>query len=209
MEKFAPTRINLLSLNAQFLTLKNGAKLLRTKRESLMKDFFGLVNNCLELRSRLNSQIKEAAQKLHFARAFLGDTIRSTAYASKRNISIDIKVKNVWGINIPEIEEQALVRNMDARDMSPIGETLLTIETIKSFEKTADAIVAIASSEIKLKRIGEEIKTDTRRINAIEDILMPSILHNIKNIKRILEEREREDIYRLKKHKKKSLRRDS
>ena len=64
-----------------------------------------------------------------------------------------------------------------------------------------DAVVTIASSEIRLKRVGEEIKVDTRRINALEEILTPSMQNGIKTIERVLEEREREDIYRLKRFK--------
>ena len=124
------------------------------------------------------------------------------AYASKRDVSIDIRVKNIWGINIPEIDKKALVRSMDARDMSPVGEGALSMETAKDFEKAVDAVVAMASSEIRLKRLGEEIKADTRRINALEELVMPSIRYNIKAIERVLEEREREDIYRLKRFKK-------
>jgi len=201
MEKFSPARINLLFLNTQLSVLKSGVKLLRSKREALMKDFFKCVGECLELRSKLNSQIRDATYKLHLAKAFLGDTIYSTAYASKRDVSIDIKVKNIWGINIPEIEEKPFVRNMDAREISPIGEGVLATDTAKDFEKAVDSTVSIASKEIKLKRVGEEIRTDTRRINALEEIVMPSIRNGIKTIERVLEEREREDIYRLKRYK--------
>ncbi|MEK7825972.1 MAG: V-type ATP synthase subunit D [Nitrospirota bacterium] len=201
MEKFSPTRINLLLLNTQLSVLKSGARFLRSKREALMKDFFRRIGECLELRSKLNSQLMDATYKLHLARAFLGDTIFSTAYASKRNISLDIKIKNVWGINIPDIEQKTFVRSIDARDISPIGEGTLATDTAKNFEKAVDAIVSIASSEIRLKRVGEEIRADTRRINALEELVMPSIQRNMNAIKNVLEEREREDIYRLKRFK--------
>ncbi|MBI5328367.1 MAG: V-type ATP synthase subunit D [Deltaproteobacteria bacterium] len=201
MEKFSPTRINLLFLNTQLSVSKSGAKLLRSKRDALMKDFFRCVGECLELRAKLNSQTRDATYSLHLARAFFGDTIYSATYASKRDVSIDIKVKNIWGINIPEIEQKAFVRNMDARDISPIGEGSLIIETARGFEKVIEAICEIASSEIRLKRVGEEIKADMRRINALEEIIMPSIQHGMKSIERVLEEREREDIYRLKRYK--------
>ncbi|MBI3755628.1 MAG: V-type ATP synthase subunit D [Deltaproteobacteria bacterium] len=201
MEKFSSTRINLLFLNTRLLVLKSGAKLLRSKREALMKDFFRCVGECLELRTKLNSQIRDAAYGLHLARAFLGDALYSTAYASKRDISLDIKVKNIWGINVPSIEQKAFVRTMDARDISPVGEGTLAIEAAKGFEKVMDAVVTIASCEIRLKRVGEEIRADTRKINALEEILVPSIKNGIKTIERALEEREREDIYRLKRYK--------
>lgn len=202
MERLSATRINLLHLKEELQILKDGDRLLRSKREALMKDFFRCAGECVEVRSRLNSQLREAVYKLHIAKAFAGDTIYSAAYASKRDISIDVRVKNVWGLNIPEIEKKAFVRNIDARDMSPIGEGGIVIETVRDFEKVIDNIVSAASSEIRLKRIGEEIKTDTRRINALEEIAMPSIQYSMKTIAGVLEEREREDIYRLKRYKK-------
>ena len=202
MEKFSSTRINLLFLKAHLQILQNGAGLLRSKREALMKDFFRYVEECLQLRAILNSNLRNAARNLQLVRAFSGDALYSMAYASKRDVSIDIRVKNIWGINIPEIDKKALVRSMDARDMSPVGEGALSMETAKDFEKAVDAVVAMASSEIRLKRLGEEIKADTRRINALEELVMPSIRYNIKAIERVLEEREREDIYRLKRFKK-------
>lgn len=202
MEKSAPTRINLLSLKTQLQIAVNGAKLLRGKRDALMRDFFRLAGECLDLRSRLSLEIRDATYKLHLAKAFLGDTIHSTAYALKRDVDLAIKVKNIWGINIPEIEEKRFSRKLEARDMSPIGEGTLTIDAAKGFEKAADTIVSVASSEIRLSRIGEEIKADTRKINALEEILIPSIRQGIERIERVLEEREREDIFRLKRYKK-------
>lgn len=201
MERFAAARINLLRLKNEVVTLKNGVRLLRSRREALMKDFFRCAGECLELRAKINSQLREAAYKLHIARAFLGDAIYPAAYALKRDISVDVRIKNVWGVNIPEIEEKAFVRNIEAMEFSPIGEGTLAIEAARDFEKVVDSIVSAASREIRLKRIGEEIKTDTRRINAHEEILIPYMQYNIKRIKGILEEREREDIYRLKRYK--------
>lgn len=203
MEKLSPTRINLLSLNSQLQVLSSGARLLKSKREALMKDFFKCMGECLDLRGKLNSQLKNATYELHLARAFLGDALYSTAYASKRDVSLDVKVKNIWGINVPAIEQKAFVRATDARDISPAGEGTLATQAAKGFERVLDAVVAIASCEIRLKRVGEEIRADTRKINALEEVLMPSIKNGIKAIERVLEEREREDIYRLKRYKRK------
>lgn len=205
MERFAATRINFLLLKTQIQIARNGVKLLRSKRDALMKDFFRVVGECLNLRSKLNQEVRDATYALHLAKAFLGDAICSTAYASKRDVSLNITVKNIWGINIPEIEKKTFVRSLEVRGISPVGEGWLAIETSKSYEKVIDAIVGVASSEIRLKRVGEEIKIDTRRINALEEIIIPALLYSIKNIERVLEEREREDIYRLKRYKKKHL----
>jgi len=203
LERFAPTRINLLSLKRQLQISINGARLLRSKRDALMRDFFKLAGECLDLRSRLGKEIRDATYKLHLAKALSGDGIYSAAHALKREIDLAIKVKNIWGIHIPEIEEKRFSRRLEAMDISPIGEGTLIIDTAKGFEKAVDTIVSIASSEVRLSRTGEEIRGDTRKINALEEILIPSIRHGIKWIETILEEREREDIFRLKRYKKK------
>ena len=63
------------------------------------------------------------------------------------------------------------------------------------------SIVSVASKEIRLKRLGSEIQTTSRRINALEEILIPSLTKRIKYIQRMLEEKEREGIFRLKRFK--------
>ena len=71
----------------------------------------------------------------------------------------------------------------------------------KEFEGACELIIKIASREIRLTRIGEVIRSDSRKINAITEVILPSIKGRIKYIERVLEEREREEVYRLKRNK--------
>jgi vacuolar-type H+-ATPase subunit D/Vma8 len=90
---------------------------------------------------------------------------------------------------------------LDAIDISPIGESPSVVDVSRGFEDAADLIVRIASKEIRLVRLGEVIRADTRKINAISEVMLPSMDRSIKEIARVLEEHEREEIFRLKRTK--------
>ncbi|CAG1000814.1 partial V/A-type H+/Na+-transporting ATPase subunit D, partial [Gammaproteobacteria bacterium] len=123
------------------------------------------------------------------------------AYAARRHVSLNIRARNVWGVFIPEIEDVSLTRTLDAMGISPVGESAAVINTARRFEAASELIVRIASREIRLTRIGEVIRSDSRKINAINEVILPSIKRRIKHIERVLEEREREEIFRLKRNK--------
>lgn len=201
MEKIAPTREQLLLLKRQHEVIRKGLDLLKSKREALMKEFFGIVEESIGMRNDLTALLTKAERDLQMARAIAGPEVESFATAAKREVSLAIKVKNIWGVFVPEIEETALVRTLEARDISPVGERALVIETARQFESAADLIVRIASREVRLTRLGEMIRSDTRKVNAISEVILPSLSRRIKYITRMLEEREREEIFRLKRNK--------
>ncbi|MDP2688886.1 MAG: V-type ATP synthase subunit D [Deltaproteobacteria bacterium] len=201
MEKSAPTRERLLALRKQYEVMDKGLQLVKSKREALMKEFFGIVEESLALRDRLTGLLTTAQRGLQKARALNGEAVESFANASGRKVSLNIKVKNVWGVYVPEIEETALVRPLEARDISPVGERAEVLDMAKDFETAADLMVRIASREVRLTRLGEMIKADTRKVNAINELILPAMKSRIKAIGRVLEEREREEVYRLKRNK--------
>jgi V/A-type H+-transporting ATPase subunit D len=77
------------------------------------------------------------------------------------------------------------------------------IESAAQFEELLAAILQVAATEVKLKKIGEEIKKTTRRVNALEQVVIPRIRGEIRYIAAVLEQRAREDVFRLKRIKKK------
>ena len=166
-----------------------------------MKEFFGIVEESVRLRAELTGLLNKAQRDLEIARALHGPAVESFSHAVKRDVTIDIKVENIWGLNVPSITETALTRSLDARDVSVIGESAIVIDVAREFEVVADFIVKIASRESRLARVGEMIKADTRKINAIGEIMMPSMRRQTKSIERVLEEREREEVFRLKRYK--------
>lgn len=201
MEKSAPTRQHLLALRDQHDSIKKGLDLLKSKREALMKEFFDIVEESIEMRADLTKLLSRAQRDLERARALSGFALESFAHAAKRDVSLNIRVRNIWGVNVPEIEETALTRTLEARDVSPVGERAEAFDVAKEFETAADMIIKIATKETRLARVGDMIKSDTRKINAITEMILPAMGKRIKSIERVLEEREREEVFRLKRYK--------
>jgi V/A-type H+-transporting ATPase subunit D len=201
LEKSAPTREQFMALRRRYDVIGKGLELLKSKREALMKEFFGIVDESIRMRDELTALLASAQRGLERARALNGVAVESFAYGARRHVSLNIRARNVWGVYIPEIEDVNLTRTLDALDISPVGESAAVIETSRRFEAASELIVKIASREIRLTAIGEVIRSDSRKINAITEVILPSIKNRIKYIERVLEEREREEIFRLKRNK--------
>lgn len=201
MDKSSPTRERFLALRKQHEIIGKGLELLKSKREALMKEFFGIVEESLSLRDSLTSLMTSAQRNLQKARALNGAAVESFANGARRTVSLNIKVRNIWGVYVPEIEQTRLVRSVEARGLSPVGERAELIDVAKEFETAAELMVKIASKEVRLTRLGEMIRADTRKVNAINEVIMPTMKSRIKYIGRVLEEREREEVFRLKRNK--------
>ena len=201
LEKSAPTREQFLSLRRRYEVIGKGLELLKSKREALMKEFFSMVDESIRMRDELTAMLGAAYRGLERARAINGAAVESFAFGARRTVSLNIRARNVWGVLIPEIEDVKLARTLDAMDVSPVGENSGVIDTARRFEAASELIVRIASREIRLTAIGEVIRADSRKINAINEVILPSIKNRVKFIERVLEEREREEIFRLKRNK--------
>ena len=208
MEKISPTRMNLLSRKSQLSLAREGVSLLKHKREVLMAHFIELVKPLMEKRGQLHKDMVQAFQCMNTARAVdgLGD-MESASFLREHSVGIEIRKESYWGVEIPKIDE---VFGLGERFREPNaqGVSLRIFETRDRFEQLIDRILDLAPLEASLKRLGREIQKTTRRINALEEMLIPRIRNEISFIQRTLVEREREDNYRLKriKNKRESLR---
>ena len=204
MENVSPTRMNLLGRKAQVSLAKQGVDLLKKKRDALVTDFFVVVKNSLASREQLNQTSQQAVELLNLAVAFEGrQPLESSALPGRRDIRLNVSEKNVWGIRIPEVSADSVVRDQFSRGYSPTAATSRSLKTADSFEQMIDLLIVVAGSETRLKRLGSEIKKTTRRVNALEQVVIPRIYREMSYIKGVLEQREREDIFRLKMIKKK------
>lgn len=202
MEKTAPTRQELLRLKAGQDAIKRGLRLLKGKREALMKEFFNAAEADLAMREELTKLLSINQRRAVIAGALYGqEALKSFSHSQRRRVSLDIRIKNIWGVAVPEIEDVDLTRSLDAREISPIGEKALVLKTARGFERAVAGIVRLASKEIKLRRLGDMIKADTQKINAVTEVLLPVMKRRVTAIERVLEQREQEEIFRLKRYK--------
>ncbi len=197
----APTRLNLLTLKGRLEGIKAGVELLRGRRKALTREFVDLLEGCIEERATLARLLVKARRGLELSRAINGEALASLAHASTRKVTFDIKKTNLWGVNVPEIEEVPVVRHLEARGISPLGERAGLVDLAKDFESVIDRVIKMASCEVRANRLGEMIRSDTRKINVIDGVILPVLSKCIRSIERVLEEREREEVFRLKRYK--------
>lgn len=202
-ESPAPTRMNLLSRRAQIKLAAEGAQLLRGKREALLKELLKRARELRTLRKELHRRGRAAAATLAIARALRGTPeIESVALAGRREIDVTVRREKVWGIELADVEHSGLVRAREERPMGRLDVSSHILEAAELNERLLEQLVICAPVEANLQRLGEEVRKVGRRINALEEHLLPRLREDVRHISRALDEREREDVFRLKRYKK-------
>jgi len=179
-------------------------ELLKSKRDALLAEFMQLVDETNKYSNELVEALKKAQYSLEVAQAIGGEAaVHSVALASTGEILVDIDGHVVMGVMIPDIKQVPSVRkNAFTRGYSPTGVSLRIDDAAQGFEEAVDAIIAYAEVETRLRRLGEEISKTNRRVNALEQIRIPELKEQVAYIDQTLDERSREELFRLKKVKK-------
>lgn len=205
MARVNPTRMELLALKAQIGTATEGARLLKGKRDALMKEFLKAVDTVVESRHELSDLCRAGMNTVNAARALEGAfTLESAAMGTRRALPLEVRDKRIWGVAVPEIEVRDLGRAFDARGYSPATTPVLIEETAAAFERILNQALVIAVQETRLRRLGEEVRATSSRVNALEQILIPGLRRDVAGILAVLEERSREEVFRLKRLKRRS-----
>jgi V/A-type H+-transporting ATPase subunit D len=194
----------LLAARARLGTARKGAGLLRGKREVLAAELFALLREVVEGRDRLDAALRDASRALVSARALHGDqALASLGDAGRREVPVVVEERRVWGVPVHRIEAPRVARAVDARGASPHSWGAVAAEAALRHEEALDVLLGIASRELYVERLGEEIRDTTRRINALEQLVAPRLAAESRRIALALEERGREEALRLKRFKRK------
>jgi len=196
-DNVAPTRSNLLQRRDQVKLAVRGADLLKRKRDALIGEFFSLVRSSLEARRQLGEASREAYFALFLANAWDGPAnVSSLALAESEAVEIELKMENIFGVKVPQVQAPQFD---DTLPFSPVGAGATTLEAASQFRKLVEAIIKVAATETRLRRIGEEIKKTNRRVNALEQLVIPGINYEIRHIRSVLDQRALEETTVLKK----------
>jgi V/A-type H+-transporting ATPase subunit D len=191
--------MGLLEVRGRREVAAKGARLLRAKREVLAGEIWRMMREVLEGRARLDDALREAVKSLALSRALDGEgALESLADVAGRDVPVHVRVRRVWGVPTPSISAPPLVRAADARGSSPTSWGPAGVEAARAHEEALEVLLKIASRELHLARLGEEIQETSRRINALEQLLLPSLRAEAARIEAALDERDREDAVRLK-----------
>lgn len=200
----AATRMTLMSKKGQIKLASDGVSLLEGKREALLKELIDRAKQLRLLRNELHTRGRRAILALAFARATGGTAaVRSLAVAGRRELNLQVEAERVWGMDLGKIQATNIVRMPVERGVGLIDTPSHALEAAEMAERMVEQLVQCAPLERNLQILGEEVKKTNRRINALNEYLLPKLRGEVGLIKRVLEEREREDTFRLKKIKQK------
>jgi len=200
IEGISPTRMELLKLNRRVKLAEKGHKLLREKRDALISEFLGVVEEVKGARKDVEGMLKDAYDNLLMSQSMLGvESVRQISFTTSQEIPMDFDTRNIMGVKVPVIEVGDIKRNVINRGYG-LWDTSATVDQCAgSFEEALEMIIKLAEIEETVKRLATEVEKTKRRVNALEYIIVPRLRATSKYISMRLEEMERENFSRLKK----------
>ncbi len=208
MEQVKATRAELLAKKSQIALARQGRDLLKEKRNALLRELMRTAEQVMRSSDELEQTVGEATTALALAEAIDGpETVRSAAFAARGQVTLEVTGTNIMGVPVPVIERKSVARNPLNRGYSLPTVSSRIDAVAEAFETLLDQTIEVADSEMRLRRLAEEIGRTTRRVNALDNVLIPRLETQRNYVQMVLEEREREDLFRLKRVKLKLERR--
>ncbi|MFN2177458.1 MAG: V-type ATP synthase subunit D [Anaerolineales bacterium] len=199
MNMVSVTRMELLARNAQIALARQGRDLLEQKRTALMNEFLRIADKVMERSDALQMAAANSRHALAWAEAFAGtEAVKSAALASRGELALQVRSISVMGVKVPHIEQKRVSRSVLGRGYSVVGTSITIDEVAAAFETQVDYIIRLAESELRLTRLASEIQRTSRRLNALDHLLIPRLEAECNFIQMALDERERSDHFRLK-----------
>ena len=192
-----PTRMELTRTKKKLVTAIKGHKLLKDKRDELMRQFLDLVKVNMELREKVEAGIRSANK--NFVKAGMDEATLNTALmAPKQEVDLEVGQKNVMSVDIPVFETKT--RTADANDIYSYGFAFTSSDldgAVKSLADILPDMLKLAETEKACQLMAAEIEKTRRRVNALEHVIIPEAQKNIKYITMKLDENERSTQIRL------------
>lgn len=200
--QFTPTKANLIKARENLAFSKNGYALLDKKRTVLIREAMTLVERANEIQKKVKEEFEDAYSTLEIANITLGvNNVSDVAMSIPKQEEFQILYRSVMGVEIPmvvyERDENKNPNYSFFRTNSALDNAVKTLEDLKYL------VYELAEIENAVYMISLEIKKTVKRANALEKIQIPRYEEAVKYISEVLEEKEREDFFRLKKVKSK------
>ena len=194
-----PTRMELTRLKKKLVTARKGHKLLKDKRDELMRQFLIMVRENKELREQVEKGIAEANRGFALARSSMSDeAVRVAFMAPKQKVSLDVSYNNIMSVNVPVYTFQT--RTSDEADMFSYGYAFTSADLDDAVGQLAEVfpqMLKLAQTEKSCQLMAAEIEKTRRRVNALEHVMIPQLETDIKYISMKLDENERSSQIRL------------
>ncbi|HCC34681.1 MAG TPA: V-type ATP synthase subunit D [Ruminococcaceae bacterium] len=194
-----PTRMELSRLKKRLVTAQRGHKLLKDKRDELMRQFLEMVRENKALRRDVEARLKQANNAFTMARAVMPEEVVTTALmAPKQQIALEVGVKNVMSVEIPVFKSHTKTANPDDIYSYGLAYTYSELDdAVFSLAEIWPHLLRLAEIEKSCQLMAAEIEKTRRRVNALEHVMIPQLLETIKYITMKLEENDRSSRTRL------------
>jgi len=209
-----PNRMELMRLREQLSVARRGHKLLKDKRDELMRQFISTVKHNQELRAEVEKLLKQYNQEMVLARAVMPEQVIETAlFSGYDNLILQSRRKNLMSVQVPEffVYDQRMMEDRDERrerarerDRSqtyiPYGFTGVSGEldhAILALRKALPVMIELATVEKTIQLLAGEIAKTRRRVNSLEHRMIPDLEDTIRSITMKMEENERANTTRL------------
>ncbi len=198
MANYTPTRMVLNQLKGRLTTARRGHKLLKDKRDELMRQFMDIVKQNKELRKKVEEGLTEAFASLSAASAVMSPQMLEQALLyPRRTVDLDLTYKNVMSVNVPQY---SFATSGGGEDIVPYAFAQTSGDLDDALGKLSavfEDMLQLAEVEKTMQLMAEEIESTRRRVNALEYSTIPDLETNIHYITMKLEENENSTKVRL------------
>ena len=193
-----PTRMELTRLKGKLRTAQRGHKLLKDKRDELMKQFLDVVRENRAVRQRVEEGLKRAHASFTVASALMSaEMLEQALLYPKQSVELGLTTKNIMSVSVPEYHFSTVG---GAGDIYPYGFATTSCElddAVDALSSVFQDMLRLAQIEKTTQLLAEEIEKTRRRVNALEYVMIPQTEESIKYISMKLEENDRNSTIRL------------
>lgn len=193
-----PTRMELTKQKKKLLSATRGHKLLKDKRDELVRQFMDLIKENMDLRLKVEKGLKAANMEFAVARAGMSEQVLNTALmATGKTLEIKQQFKNVMSVEIPKFQTKNDIKENDIYSYGYAFTAGDLDDAVYSLSSVFEDMLKLAQVEKSCQLMASEIEKTRRRVNALEHVIIPEALDNIKYITMKLDENERSTQIRL------------
>jgi V/A-type H+-transporting ATPase subunit D len=194
-----PTRMELTRLKTRLRTARRGHKLLKDKRDELMKQFLDMMRKNRDLRRKVEEKLARARESFSAAAAVMSpESLNQALMYPKQGVSLDLSFKNIMSVDVPVYHYRT--KNDDPADIYPYGYAATSGElddALLYLSETFQDMLELAQVEKSVQLMAQEIEKTRRRVNALEYVMIPQLEETIRYITMKLDENERGNLTRL------------
>ena len=195
-----PTRSEELRLKERIELADNGHSILEQKRDGLIHEFMEVVGEAKDVNEELADLYSQARLKLLLTEVYDGEaSLQANALNTSNGSEISLESQNIMGVKVPEIESIEVSRGLMDREYGLTDSSSRIDATADKFEELLEKVVDAAETQTKIMRLLDEIEKTKRRVNALEHKIIPEMEEGLNTVTQLLEEREREETFRMKK----------